>query len=414
MFKEIGLKKIMHKKLTVQSAAGKAFQGIAVLLLASPLLLAQQTRVFSENGKWVQETTGSLGTAVNLHVKVDMGAVRVEGGSQPEIAYEIRNRSSASSEDKARRQFDAYRINASLRGDTAWVTADWQGAKQQKFSSEFVIHVPREMQWVKVETDGGSVTAAGVEGRVDALSGGGSVHLDNVGGAVHAETGGGSISIGAAGGDVTLHTGGGNIQLTSAKGKVSAETGGGSVMLVSGMQGAELETGGGGIKIERCSGKVRVSTGGGSIDLGDIAGPVSIETGGGSIRLASAQGPVHAETGGGAINLNGVPSASAETGAGGIVVRFLSEGEHVDSVLHTGAGDITVYLPSNLNIAVRAEVEAADGHSIRSDFPEILVASEGGQWGPKTLTAQGSLNGGGPNLKVSTTAGNICFRRGNP
>ena len=195
---------------------------------------------------------------------------------------------------------------------------------------------------------------------------------------------------------------------------MAADTGGGSVVLVSGMQGAELETGGGGIKVERCSGKVKVSTGGGSIELGDIAGAADIETGGGSIRLASAAGPVRAETGGGAIDLNGVPSAYADTGAGAIMVRFRSGGERPDSVLHTGAGDITVYLPSDLNMAVRAEVEAGDGHGIHSDFPEIRIASEGGQWGPKTITAEGNLNGGGPALKVSTTMGDIWLKRSNP
>jgi hypothetical protein len=52
----------------------------------------------------------------------------------------------------------------------------------------------------------------------------------------------------------------------------------------------------------------------------------------------------------------------------------------------------------------------ANGHNIQSEFPGIQVTSVGGQWGPKTVTAEGSLNGGGPLLKVSTTTGNISFR----
>jgi len=34
----------------------------------------------------------------------------------------------------------------------------------------------------------------------------------------------------------------------------------------------------------------------------------------------------------------------------------------------------------------------------------------GGQWGPKTVTAEGNLNGGGPLLKVRTTTGDITIR----
>jgi hypothetical protein len=383
----------------------------AALLLLLPLASAQQARVYREGGNWAQEISGTLAAAKNLRVKVDVGSVRVEGGSQPSISYAIHNRAYTSSENTARREFEAYKINTYVRGDTAWIVADWQGGRPHRFSGDFVINVPRDMEWVKVETDGGSVTTTGIAGRVDSTSGGGSIRLDNIGGAINGETGGGSIDVGTAGSDVTLRTGGGSIKVVSAKGKINAESGGGSLVVISGLQGAVLETGGGSIQVERCTGHVKASTGGGSIELGDIGGPADIETGGGSIRLSSAKGPVHAETGGGSIDLNGVPSARAETGAGGIVAKFVSSnGERADSLLETSAGDITVYLASNLNITIRASIEVANGHSIHSDFPEIRVTIEGGDYGPKTVTAEGNLNGGGPVLKVRTATGDISFR----
>jgi hypothetical protein len=80
-------------------------------------------------------------------------------------------------------------------------------------------------------------------------------------------------------------------------------------------------------------------------------------------------------------------------------------------VLETGVGDITVYLMPNVNLTIHASIEAAAGHRITSDFPEIKVSSEGGQWDPKLVTAEGNLNGGGPVLKVRTTMGNIYIRR---
>jgi hypothetical protein len=46
-----------------------------------------------------------------------------------------------------------------------------------------------------------------------------------------------------------------------------------------------------------------------------------------------------------------------------------------------------------------------------TDFPEIRVSSEGGQWEPKLISAEGNLNGGGPVLKIRTTMGNIYIRR---
>jgi DUF4097 and DUF4098 domain-containing protein YvlB len=385
---------------------------VAVLWLILPLASAQQSRVYGDGGNWTQEITGSLATAKNLKIKVDIGSVRVEGGSQQGITYVIRNHSYSGSEDRARHEFENYKISAYVHGDTAWIVGDWEGGRPHKFSGDFVVNVPRGMDEIKVETEGGSVTTTGVTGRVDAQSGGGSIRVDDIGGTVSAETGGGSIDVGTVASDVRLHTGGGSIKVNSAKGKIEAESGGGSLTIVSGLQGAVLETGGGSIQVERCAGRVKASTGGGSIDLGDIGGAAEMETGGGSIHLSSAKGAVRAETGGGSIELNGVPSARAETGAGGIVAKFIaSNGEHNDSVLETSAGDITVYLAPNVNISVRASIEVANGHNIRSDFPDIKVTTEGGDYGPKTVTAEGSLNGGGPVLKVRTTTGDISFRR---
>src|ERR1700737_4361152 len=387
---------------------------VAALVLLLSLAVAQdtrsdgQTRVYQENGKWSRQITGSLPAAKNLRVKVDSGVVRVVGGAQQTINYVINHRSYASSEEKARREFDSYKISVYVRGDTAWVLGEWQGSRPRRSSSEFVINLPRNTDLVKVETEGGDVTATGVTGRVEGETGGGSIHLDDIGGVISAETGGGSIEVGAVGGDLPLRTGGGSIKVASAKGKINAETGGGSVVVESGLQGAVLETGGGSIEVQRCAGSLKVTTGGGSIELGEIAGPAEIETGG-SILLSSATGAVRAETGGGSITLNGVPAARAETGAGGIVAKFVSGTERTDSVLETSAGDITVYLVPTLNITIRASIELANGHRIRSDFSEIRVKTEGGEWGPGTATAEGKLNGGGPTLKVRTTTGDITF-----
>lgn len=388
------------------------FAGLAYCMaLIAPLMLAQEGQVSREGGAWSQQMTGTLASAKNLRIKVDMGAVVVRGGEQQGISYVVRRRAYNSSEQEARRQFESYKISAWVRGDTAWITGDWQGSRPRHFSGDFVVNIPRGTNLVKIETDGGNVDASGVSGRVEAQSGGGSIRLDEIGGGANAETGGGAIDVGTITGDVGVQTGGGAIVVKHASGKVVAETGGGNIAIVS-AGGATIETGGGSIDVRQCNGKIKVSTGGGGIDLGDINGAADIETGGGSIRLTSAKGPVHAETSGGGIELYGVPSAHAETGAGGITVKLVnSGGARNDSVLETAAGDITVYIAADVAVTVRANVDLGNGHRIRSDFPEIHVSSEGGQWEAKTLSAEGKLNGGGPVLKVHTTTGDICFKR---
>ena len=373
---------------------------------------AQDVHVTREGGSWGQEITGSLAAVKTLRVKVDMGSVVVHGTQQQEIQYVVHTRFNNSSEQEARREFDKYKIAAYVKGDTAWIVGDWQGGRHPRhFSGEFNINVPREIALVKLETDGGNVETTGIVGRLEAESGGGSMRLDDIGGGVSAETGGGSIEVGTVSGELGLHTGGGSIEVRQANGKVVAETGGGSVEIQSCTQGAVVETGGSSITVRHCNGKVKASTGGGSVDLSDIGGPVEVDTGGGSIRLTSAKGHVQAETGGGGIELYGVPSARAETGAGGITVKLVNTGgERRDSDLETGAGDITVYIASDVAINVRATVDMGNGHRVTSDFPDIRVHSEGENYGPQTLTAEGKLNGGGPLLKVHTSSGDICIR----
>jgi DUF4097 and DUF4098 domain-containing protein YvlB len=385
--------------------------GVVVAALAS-LAWCQEPRVYREGSNWVQETTGELSGAKNLRVKLASGSVKVLGGSQSGITYVIHRRAYTSSEQQARREFESYRVSASTKGDTAWIVAE-SGGRDRKASDDLVVNVPRNLESAKVETGGGSISATGIAGRVDLGTGGGTIHLDDIGGEVTAETGGGTIDIGSVEGDVKLQTGGGNIKIASAKGDIRAESGGGSVIVLSGMQGAILETGAGSIRVDKCNGTVKATTGGGSIDLGEIGGPAEIETGAGSIRLGSAKGRVKAETGGGSIQLDGATSVQAETAAGGIVVKLVSSAgvPHTNSVLETSAGDITVYLANDVAISIRAEIEMANSHTIRSDFSDIHVSTEGGQWGPKTVTAEGQLNGGGPVLKVRTNSGNVYFRR---
>lgn len=382
-----------------------------LLALLTTACVAQQSSVQREGNSWISVVNGSLSGVRNLHIKVEVGAVRVQGGSSKEISYVVRNKSYESSEDRARHQFDSYKISAYVRGDAAWITGEWEGGHPRKFSADVTVTVPREMDLVKIETDGGEIVTTGISGRLEAESGGGAIHLDDIGGAITAETGGGPIDVGNVGNDLIVRTGGGTIHIGSAKGKVIAESGGGNVVLVSGAQGASLQTGGGSIHVEKCTGTVKAETGGGSIDLGQVGGEATMETGGGSLKLSSATGLVKAQTGGGSIELYNVPAAHVETGAGAITAKFIASNGASNSELETGSGDVIVYLSANMHVTLRASIEAASGHSISSDFSEFKVSSEGGQWEPKFVSAEGSLNGGGPVLKIRTTMGNIYIRR---
>jgi len=106
----------------------------------APLAVAQDKHMSRESGAWSQATSGTLAAAKNVRVKLDMGSVVLHGGSQQGISYVVHGHSYSSEED-ARRQFGSFKINAVVKGDTAWIVGEWQGGRPHRFAGEFVINV---------------------------------------------------------------------------------------------------------------------------------------------------------------------------------------------------------------------------------------------------------------------------------
>lgn len=383
---------------------------VAVALWTAPLY-AEDSRVQRDGSGWVEVTNGSLPALHNLRVTTEFGGVTVRGGSTQGITYTVRKRMNSGSESAARRQFELFTVRASQKGDFAVLEGECAGS--QRIYVDITVNVPRDLALAKLETRGGAVNVSNIAGRVEADTSGGSIHVNDIGGSVRAETSGGGIEVGNVGGDVKLETAGGSISIRSATGKVRAETAGGSIDLDS-AQSAYLTTAGGKIQVKKCDGELRASTAGGSVDVGDVGGSAYLETSGGSIRLASVNGNVRATTSGGGIRLNHLThGVTAKTAAGPIFAEFVAtKGSFTDSLLETSVGDVTVYLPADLPVTVQASIDAAMGHTMRSDFPELKITSEGGSWGAREIFGQGAINGGGPVLKIRTTAGNIELRRG--
>jgi DUF4097 and DUF4098 domain-containing protein YvlB len=392
----------------------KRVSQIAVVLVLGLLALpsaAQQSRVTREGSSWVEEITGSLPAARQVKVNVEMGNVSVRGGQEHQITYVIKKRASNGSEAAARRQLEDMRVSATRHGEMAVFEATWEG-RHAHLKLDIDITLPRATELVKVDTDGGNVSVASVSGRVEAESGGGNVRVDDIGGSTTLQTGGGNVEAGTVGGDLVLTSGGGNIRIGSVKGRVVTSTGGGRISIGSSERNVTADTGGGSIQVNTCGGELKANTGGGSMEVGNVAGKASVRTGGGSIRLSGAKGAVVASTGGGSLELlNLAGGVRAETGGGSITAEFANGATLADSMLDSGAGDIVVYMPQSLRITVKASIDTATGHKIRSDFPEFKITSEGGQWGPRTVYAEGALNGGGPVLKVHTGVGNIDLRK---
>ncbi|HEX5433400.1 MAG TPA: hypothetical protein VFY05_04130, partial [Candidatus Angelobacter sp.] len=274
---------------------------LATLLMATGLVAVAQTgntRLYRSGGEWIQEVTGNLQAANIVRVKSTAGSIRVHGAPQKNITYVVRERVRAGSEEAARREISRMKFTTFTWGDAVLLKADCEG--NGRGSIDFDIQVPRQTAALKLETNGGQVSAEDLAGKVAANTGGGNIHLDKIDGAVAVASGGGQIDIGTVGSDVAVSTGGGSIHIASAAGSVVASSGGGDLRVGSGKL-MKLETGGGSIQVSKCEGQLKAEPGGGAIDLSEIEGPAVIESGGGGIRVSGISKGLRVETGSGPI-----------------------------------------------------------------------------------------------------------------
>jgi len=380
-----------------------------VLCLPTQFASAQQT----EHGghQWLSQAEGEVPSASTLQVKVEGGSIRLEGHSGDQISYLVRRPATAQALYRTMPEQPLFKIATYVRGTTSWLVARPKNDESSPSSMELVVRVPRKIQVVELHTSGGDVSVQGVSARLKVVTGGGHLQMDGVDGIVSAETGGQDIDVGTVGNDGRFRTGGGNISIATIKGDVDAFTGGGSISLGTGMRNAVLESSAGDVRVTFCGGQLKAQSGGGNLFLGDVEGPVDIRTSGGNLRLHSARGFVHAHTTAGNIELDDVPSADATAEVGSIMTKFKATNRREPtSSLETSIGDITVFLPPDLHLTVRARVDLGSGHSISSEVPGIRVQQDGDA-GSGSVFALGELNGGGPVLRVHTGNGNIFFKQ---
>ncbi|GAA3752068.1 DUF4097 family beta strand repeat-containing protein [Terriglobus aquaticus] len=166
---------------------------------------------------------------------------------------------------------------------------------------------------------------------------------------------------------------------------------------------ANLSTGSGSVYLGGVHGRQELHSGSGSITGEQIDGALKADTGSGSLHLRSIHGDLGAQTGSGTIDADGsVVLHRLSTGSGSIHLA-LAQGSTIQSgaLIEAGSGSIDIRVAPS----TRANLEVNTGSgSIHSDLP-ITVR---GDVDKHTLT--GTLNGGGPSLRVTTGSGSVALR----
>jgi hypothetical protein len=199
--------------------------------------------------------------------------------------------------------------------------------------------------------------------------------------------------------NVDLETRGGNISVADLDGEVRAETSGGNIEFGNVSGTVWGRTSGGNVTLERSSANAEVRTSGGNIEIGDVEGRVVAETSGGSIRIERAGGEVRAETSGGNVTVDDVAGAIDAHSSGGNVTANITRQPASDCRLSTSAGSVTVTVASGIGLDIDASTSIG---GVSSDFAVDGRVSRN--------SISGAINGGGPELRLRTSAGSIRIR----
>jgi DUF4097 and DUF4098 domain-containing protein YvlB len=372
--------------------------GLTVALAAT----ARTRRLEEELGPPLASGSFVLRNSDRLRVICACTAV-VRGSDRSEVGYQVKIRGR-----RARRHTP--RVPVTARSSGGW-TVLHVTAPQDTLSYEVHVEAPRGLREVRVESHGGGVQAYDLNGQLRAQATWGPIRLDRVWGGAVARTGGGDIEIGMAKGLLQCASGGGSIRIGKAFGDATIDTAGGEIAVgeVTGVLNAA--TAGGCIRVVHATSAVIARTAGGQIEVDQAAALVTASTNGGAIQVGAARG-VRLDSGSGAIRVRNVTGpVRISTTYGSILADLLANRPLENSSLSTGKGDVTVFIPSNLAVTIRALTEwGGRGGRILSDFPEVRIRGAEPSSG-RPATAEGALNGGGPLLNVSAAGGSIYLRR---
>jgi serine/threonine protein kinase len=160
-----------------------------------------------------------------------------------------------------------------------------------------------------------------------------------------------------------------------------------------------LKTAGGGIKVATVQGGVNARTAGGRLDFDDVKGNVDGQTQGGGIHAAGCKGELLIKTSGGSITVETFagPFVQGKTMGGSITADFAAAPK-ADCVLSTLGGSVTARLPATAAVTLDARTV---GGGAKSDLPVQVEGATDGS------TLRGTINGGGPSLKLETMGGSI-------
>jgi DUF4097 and DUF4098 domain-containing protein YvlB len=219
--------------------------------------------------------------------------------------------------------------------------------------------------------------------------------------------------------DVQIATADGDVSLGDIEGAVQVRTADGDVQIGKVTGSARLATSDGDVHVGNVTGSAEIQTADGDVEVGDVSGGATIQASDGDLALGAISGPeialrtadgdvaarslsaekitVRAQDGD--VTLQSVAGVlDASTGDGDLTVRFAKA---APASISTGSGDVTL------------SADGAFGYDLDLSGGDLSVPS--GMTVQGTIgerSARGTINGGGPLLRVRSGDGSVVIKLG--
>ncbi len=296
-----------------------------LVALASSLALLAPSLVAAD----VVERTFSVRGDGRLEIDTDIGSIDVRPGADDEVRITVEREARSGDDDDFVLAFEQDDGVIRVTGDRpdGW---SWRWSSANRFRVHFDVEIPAAFT-VDLETSGGAITVASLDGDVDCRTSGGDVRLSDVGGRVDCRTSGGDLEIGRVDGSVTAKTSGGDIHIDRSGGSVIAKTSGGNVNVYEVYGSIEASTSGGNVSARIATqprSDCRLTTSGGRVELAidpSISANLDAKTSGGRVRVdfpVTLQGDIKSHQLQAELN-GGGPQIYLRTSGGSIYIKSL-------------------------------------------------------------------------------------------
>ena len=313
-----------------------------------------------------------------VQIENPRGDVSITAGDSANIEVHAHAIAFASSDESAKKIFDAEQAHVTVSGNAVLVKSDGNNSGRVNLT----ITVPKTAQ-VRVNSGHGDVTAANLEAGLNVNSSHGDVHLSLIKGSVqvHFANDRGDFSAHQVNGDLTAEGNCNDLTLSEVTGKVTLN--------------GELF---GDVHMESINGPIHLHTSVTDLDIASLPGDLTLNSD--DLRVTQSKGQVRVTTHSKDVDLSQVYGDTyVEDRDGRIAVE--PAGTYAIEAKNR-KGDVEVTFPPNAQATVEGNTRNGD---IITDFALAISGDE-------SKTVSGKIGSGGPRVVLSAENGDLHIKRG--